>query len=549
MPSDPTPSDPTSSDRIASDPIDSDPIDPDKTPFEPSIDKVQSAPGPVAAGHLHPLALVFDVFRLVRGFLLPAIPLLLFSRRSSWGIMLMLLAVFALGRAVVRYVSFTYRVEGGELITREGLIGRTERHIRFERIQEVRIEQSLMHRIFGVVEAKVETGSGGGPEATFTVMARRDAEALRAAVRGRQTATLHEASAGFSPDAASSVSQATDRSEREVLRKLSLRDLVLGGLTSNHLVSVFVFIGALWALLDDLLPEDVYQRLDEAIRLVAGRAAGQGLRTAVIIAVVSFSAILATGMVLSVLGSILLFYDFTLARRGEDLERSYGLLTRRSSTLPRRRIQTLAIEEGWLRRLAGLASVRVETVSSRSEDNAEQREGRDLLLPVVPRTLVEDIIPAVFPDVDQSAWRRVSPLAVRRGLKKVAIVALLISIAIFVATKSWAAFAALLLTAFAYPVLKRQYEHLGYSRGERYFHARRGWLGRLRQIVPVRKVQAVEIRQSPFDRRLGLATVAVDTAGQSAARGGPYVRHLPQSEAEALAKDLAHQAAATVYRV
>lgn len=534
------PSDPMQSDQITSDPVDS-----DTTPFKPpSSEQVQSAPGPIAAGHLHPLALVFDLTRLARGFLLPAIPLLLFSRRSSWGVMLILLAAFALGRAVVRYLSFTYRVEGGELITREGLIGRTERHIRFERIQEVRIEQSLMHRIFNVVEAKVETGGGGGPEATFTVLARRDAEALKAAVKGSPSGLPVDSSSDLPIAAADGLV-----SEREVLRRLSIRDLVLAGLTSNHLVSVFVFIGALWALLDDLLPEDVYQRLDEAIRLVAGRAAGQDLRTAVVIAVITFSAILLTGMVLSVLGSIVLFYDFTLARRGEDLERSYGLLTRRSSTLPRRRIQTLAIEEGWLRRLAGLASVRVETVSSRSEDNAEQREGRDLLLPVVPRRSVDEIIPAVFPDVDENEWRRVSPLAVRRGLKKVAIAALLVSIALFVVAKSWAAFAALLLIPLAYPVLKRQYEHLGYSRGELYFHARRGWLGRLRQIVPVRKVQAVEIRQSPFDRRLGLATVAVDTAGQSAARGGPYVRHLPQSEAEALARDLAHHAAATAYRV
>jgi membrane protein YdbS with pleckstrin-like domain len=214
------PSDPTPSDQIVSDPIDS-----DTTPFEsPTIDKVQSVPGPVAAGHLHPLALGFDLFRLVRGFLLPAIPLLLFSRRSSWGVMLMLLAVFALGRAVVRYVSFTYRVEGGELITREGLIGRTERHIRFERIQEVRIEQSLMHRIFGVVEAKVETGSGGGPEATFTVMARREAEALKAAVQSGSARSV----SGLPLDASTDLPPAAaDRSvsEREVLWRLSVRDL------------------------------------------------------------------------------------------------------------------------------------------------------------------------------------------------------------------------------------------------------------------------------------------------------------------------------------
>lgn len=543
------PSDPELPEPALSEPALPEPALPEPALPEPASPDPVSA-GPLLAGHLHPLALVFDVVRLMRGFLLPAIPLLVFGQRASWGLILIALAIFSLARVLIRYLSFTYRVEGGELVTREGLIGRTERHIRLERIQEVRIEQGVMHRLFGVVEAKVETGVGGGPEATFTVMARRDAEALRAAAlaQGRLASALPVASTDLSPDPATVVSS-IPRPEREILRRLSVRDLVLAGLTSNHLVSAFVFLGALWALLDDLLPASIYQQIDEAIRGAVGRAADEGVRAAVVFAVASFVVILAAGMLLSVLGSIALFYGFTLARRGADLERSYGLLTRRSSTLPQRRIQTLAIEEGWLRRLVGLAAVRVETVSSRSEDNAEQREGRDLLLPVAPRAAIPALIDAVFPDLDDGDWRRVSPLAVGRGMKKVIGFALLLAAALTYAFEHWLWLSPLLLIPIAYPILRRQYEHLGYAHGERYFRARRGWLGRLLQIVPIRKVQAIEIRESPFDRRLGLAGVVIDTAGQSATSGGPYVNNLPLAEAEALARTLAHQAAATEYRV
>ncbi|HZF39912.1 MAG TPA: PH domain-containing protein, partial [Blastocatellia bacterium] len=74
-----------------------------------------------------------------------------------------------------------------------------------------------------------------------------------------------------------------------------------------------------------------------------------------------------------------------------------------------------------------------------------------------------------------------------------------------------------------------------------------GWAGRSTHIVPINKIQAVEVSQSPFDRRLGLATLIVDTAGQAYTGGGPQISNLPLDEARAVAGALAHRASATRY--
>ncbi|MGH9936449.1 MAG: PH domain-containing protein, partial [Blastocatellia bacterium] len=66
-------------------------------------------------------------------------------------------------------------------------------------------------------------------------------------------------------------------------------------------------------------------------------------------------------------------------------------------------------------------------------------------------------------------------------------------------------------------------------------------------IVPISKVQAVEIHQSPFDRRLGLATLNIDTAGQAYTGGGPQISNLPIDEAREIAGALAHRASAMRY--
>ena len=105
----------------------------------------------------------------------------------------------------------------------------------------------------------------------------------------------------------------------------------------------------------------------------------------------------------------------------------------------------------------------------------------------------------------------------------------------------------LVLLPLVYFISAANYRNMGYAMSERYFCSRRGWAGRSTHIVPINKIQAVEISQSPFDRRLGLATLSVDTAGQAYTGGGPQISNLPLDEARAVAGALAHKASAMRY--
>ncbi len=93
----------------------------------------------------------------------------------------------------------------------------------------------------------------------------------------------------------------------------------------------------------------------------------------------------------------------------------------------------------------------------------------------------------------------------------------------------------------------RQYvRNLGWARTDHAVYFRTGWLWKSITIVPVPKIQAVELQESPFDRRWRMATVAVDTAGAGAHRID--VPYLPREVAERLRMTLATEAAATTYR-
>jgi putative membrane protein len=509
-------------------------------PEQPPVIRQTSATA--LEGRLHPLTLFFALWSAVRNVLLPLVVVLLFGRRRDPDIYIWMAAIFLglpVAWAVIKYFTFTYRIEEGELITKQGLLGRTERNIPLGRVQDIRIEQGVLHRLLGMADVFVETAGGRGPEASLSVLARTKADELRAAVFAQAAAPT--AAAGSAPAL-----------QRQVVRQLTLRDLVLAGLTSNRAASVLAIILVLWKVADDVLPEDVYERYakDITLRAVEWQSHGGSIEWMLVAGITI--ALIASGVLFSVIGSIIVFYGFTLSRTGEDIYRSYGLLTRRSSSLPRRRIQLLKIEETWLRRLFGLATLRADTAGGAVQpgQNKEEQSGRDVLLPVVPRSDVDTLLPVFFPDLDaaEDAWQKVSPRAIVRGTKKGTAVCLLLAVISCSLQRTWYGLWPLLFVPGIYALNVMSYRHLGYWLGDRFFRMRSGWLNRATHIVPIRNVQSIVVRQTPFDRRHGVATLILDSAGQTNTGGGPRIKNVPWSDTLAVARTLAQRAAHTRYR-
>ena len=90
-----------------------------------------------------------------------------------------------------------------------------------------------------------------------------------------------------------------------------------------------------------------------------------------------------------------------------------------------------------------------------------------------------------------------------------------------------------LITLYAVLVLPgRRYRAWGYAEGEDELAVRRGLWVRTRTIVPFGRVQHIDVAQGPVERRYGLATLVLHTAGtRSASVPLPGLLH---AEAEAM---------------
>jgi membrane protein YdbS with pleckstrin-like domain len=86
--------------------------------------------------------------------------------------------------------------------------------------------------------------------------------------------------------------------------------------------------------------------------------------------------------------------------------------------------------------------------------------------------------------------------------------------------------AALLLTPLAMLMPPRRYRSWGYRMEEDELHVQHGRWTRVRTVVPFGRVQHIDVTQGPLERRFGLGTLVLHTAGtRSSSVGLPGLAH------------------------
>jgi putative membrane protein len=240
-------------------------------------------------------------------------------------------------------------------------------------------------------------------------------------------------------------------------------------------------------------------------------------------------------------------------RAGEDLQTRYGLLTRVSTTIPLRRIQTLTVHEGPLHQLFRRASVRVETAGGGEGGEGEESAGRqrEWLAPIVRRSELPGFLSEVLPELDLEAatWQGVAPRAVRRKAKSGLLIAAALSLALAAVLRWWDLAFFALLAGWVYAAARIYIRHLGWAVTDSAILFRSGWLWRRLTVVRFTRIQAVALHESPFDRRAGMARVQVDTAGAALASHRVDIPYLSRETAHELCGLLTAQAAQTEFRL
>ncbi|MFP7722315.1 PH domain-containing protein [Lysobacter sp. A3-1-A15] len=467
---------------------------------------------------------LFVLLAQLKQFIVPLLALLVFGRRADdtmhelWP--LAGVAVLALV-SVWQYFTYRYGVLGDRLVVRSGVLQRSLRIIPFARIHNVAVQQSLLHRVFGVAEVRLESAGGQKSEAEMRVLRLDDALALETLVRRR----------GAAPGTASGTVGAAPAEASTVLLELPPAEVVRLGLVSNRgLIVVGAGFAALAQFSPRLLP-NLFERWGEALFGFAdARAfsyADYALAgTSLVVALV----LLLRG--LSVLLALAQYYGFRLSEHGRRLTVERGLLARWRTSASRRRIQAWTLREGMLHRLLRRRGLEVDTAVAEQPD--QQRSLREVA-PIATPSDCDRLIGYLLPRAGWGSleWRTLPAAAWWRLFLPVAWVPPVVAAALAWRFGGWGLLVLLWLPWSAFK--SRQHaRRIAYALGDELIAVREGWWSRHWRFAELDKLQSLDLTRSPVDRRCGTATLWLDTAGAGALAPPLRVRFLPDAEAEAL---------------
>lgn len=425
---------------------------------------------------------------------------LLIALAAALGIVLVVIAFF--------YVSWrmhTFRITSEVVEVRSGVLFRTHRKARLDRIQGVSVNRPLFARIFGAAKLEVEV-AGQDANVQLAYLGNALSDGLRADILRLASG----ARAGEAPVPAGESGRLLDRRVAELLApeldpNLAPPESVVRIPATRLIGSTALSGGAVFVVLVVAAVVTI---------LVLGSTVAAGFYWTL------FTLIpMALGFGSYLVNRVIKFLRYSIAATPDGVRIGYGLLSIRNETLPPGRVHSVAVSQPLLWRPAGWWTIRVNRASrGSSADGGQQAQQSTVVLPVGTRDDVFRVLGLLLPEVVGDDGET------RRGLFERGLVGRDAD-ADFTTSPRRAA----VLRWFSW-------RRNGFALLPGAVLQRRGAIWRELAIVPLPRVQSVSVEQGPLERALRLAGINVHTvAGPVSTRLGA----LDAGDAQALFLDAA----------
>lgn len=400
----------------------------------------------------------------------------------------------------------TFRVTGEVVEVRSGVLWRTHRQARLDRIQGVTINRPFFARLFGAARLDVE-GAGQDANVQLSYLGNAAADRLRADLL-RLASGSRAAARAADPARAGSV---IDRRVAELLAP---------------------------ELDPDLAPPESVVRVPPG-RLIASTA----LSMATVFLLVSVALVIVVGSIAATIDRDLLWTLFTLipiafgfgsylvnrilkylrysiAGTPDGVRVGYGLLSTRNETVPPGRIHSVAVSQSLLWRPFGWWTVRVNRASRGSSTDSQQAQQSTSVLPVGTVDDVARVLDLLLPEWSAEEGPDGFRAALQSGLA---------------GRDADGGFTTSPRRAVILRWFSRRRNGIAIRVGA--VLLRRGAVWREFVVVPTPRLQSVSIEQGPLGRSLRLASLNLHTVA------GPISAHigaLDASDAARLFDETAH---------
>ncbi len=381
---------------------------------------------------------------------------------------------------------YVYRITEEGLEISSGVFSKKTRDIPLRRIQNVDVDRTVFQRFFGIAKVNVETAGGDTSEANFRYLEYGDAKDVQKEIRELKNRRTE-------PE--------KKKIEKEDFRLTDRNLLILSAVSINPRTAISYAVLAVFA------GTALIGQLGIGTRTLLS---SPGLISLVTLAV--FAAWVSSG-----LSSLTKFYDFKLVFRDNAIEYERGLLHRSSGTIPEEKIQNIIIEENFLKRWLGYATLKVETAGYGPAQ--QQVQGSETAIPLAKKdrivSIAEEIGEYEMPELDY-VNQRARTRYFRRYLLLGSVLLLLMAVLnVYTGFGAVVYLVPLTLIIGSRKASRLKWANIGYSIGQKHLFTRKGFWNRRTYTVPYFRVQNLVKTQTVFQKRWGMASVNIDTAGSA----------------------------------
>lgn len=398
--------------------------------------------------------------------------------------------------AILQFWFFRFQTSEQQIHLKQGIFKRQQRIISFDRVQNIDICIPFYFKPLNLAIVSLETAGSNHDEINLAAISCQQAQQLHQYI-------FHHQQLINSPNTQLASQSNTKLNQDQVIATASLKDLIYYGMTNERPLIIIAFLSPILSKL-----EQHSQQLN--LQAIATNLTSKFGET-------SASILLITGLIISLIIFVQLFsilyaviihhnYRLTLTQHPTTakLLNQGGLFTHYQKSLETTKIQTISIKASFLARLLGRANLFCLQIGNKlNSDNliipARTPSQASLLL----RQLFTDH-PTIYPDQSLSLY-----YCFNRGLKFIFIPSLLIFFSIFFKYQLLTAliFASLPWLLLPYVYLYWKNYKFAFQQGYALIHT--GVLGYTRRILPLYKLQSIEISQTILQKRRNLCTLTL----------------------------------------
>lgn len=452
----------------------------------------------------HPYFLLSKIFSSIKELILAFVVLIGAALSKSKNEKMVILALFLvviiiIAITIISWKNNVYSFDENSMSIREGVIKRKSRDIPSDKIHTMDIDSKFIQRLFGIVTLRIDTASGGKEAEVCLVLSKNEAENIKKVL-------FNEC---IKENEKEEKAQIQQKCEKFLIKnnqyKATIIDLVITAMTSKYILGGIFFIFALYGKINDMLPKDVRNRVNDfEDRSAEGIIASKSIK----IIIVFILAVIVITFIISVIATVIRYYDFTVTRINNKINITYGLLDKKSVIIPVHRIQSVSIVEGMLKKPFDAVTINVQSIGYGKEKGEST-----MLCPLLKKNKIDkffkEVLTEITPEFEFSHSSKKSFIGylMRNGL-----VPLLIGI--FIAYRFKYGYLSFIVAFLFFLLGYYKYKSTGICIKENELIMQFRILAKYVVIMPKKNIQSVTKTQNVFQKRNNLVNIKAAVQGE-----------------------------------